>query len=229
MAWVIESNMHERVVLDYGDREAQVARDLKIAEEFLETLPNFPFGHDKHVMFGDLTCGLIQPLITPPFYGTIERFEAPLLGMFRALPSFAVSQTAIDLIESVDPGVHRYHSFDLTMADGSPTPEPYKLLNIGQRADTIALEDSPNMVTYLPGLQDDGSNKYPQLYRYRRDGGTYSTVSIYKDRISDLSIWFDYKFDQIMICDELVSLFLEHGILRLEKESPYFLWQLREV
>lgn len=231
MAWVMTNNIYDRVVLDEGDRDAQVRRKMQLSKALLETLPQHPFWHPEYVQFGDLTSGLLHPIITPPFFARIEKFQPPLLGMFDCIAGYAVSATAIELIESVDPRVHRYHPFNLTMADGSPTPEPYMLLNIGQRADTIALEASPHMVKVLPGATlDDGPNKYPDWYRYRIDNKrNYPSSAVYKDKVKDLSIWYDYKLNEILICDELTELFLDHGILRLEEEAPYFLWQLREV
>lgn len=234
MAWVILTDHHERVVLDEGDyeeREAQVRRKMQLGKALLATLPQYPFWHPEHVKYGGLTSGFLHPSITPPFYASIERYQPPLLGMFRALPSFAVSAKAIELIESVDPGAHRYHPFDLTMADGSPTPEPYMLLNIGQRADTIALDANPHMVKRMHDkVVGNEPGTYPDWWSYVIDNKrNYPTSAVYKDRAANLSIWYDYKLDEIMISDRLMVLFLDHSILRLEPEAPFHLWQLREV
>lgn len=231
MAWVMTSNMHERVVLDEGDRDAQMRRKVQQSKAVLETLPRHPFWHPEHVKHGNLTSGLLHPTISPPFYGKIERFQAPLLGMFSSLAGYAVSATAIELIESVDPGVHRYHPFDLTMADGSTTPEPYMLLNIGKRADTIALEASPNIVKRMhDNMVGNEPGTYPDWWSYVIDNKrNYPISAAYKDRVANLSIWYDYKLDKVMISDRLMALFLDHGILRLEPEAPFHLWQLREV
>lgn len=231
MAWVMTSNMHERVVLDEGDREAQVRRKMQLGKELLETLPQHPFWHPEHVRHGDLTSGLLHPTISPPFYAKVESFQAPLLGMFSSLAGYAVSATAVELIESVDPGVHRYHPFDLTMADGSPTPEPYMLLNIGQRADTIALEASPQMVKRMhDNIVGNEPGTHPDWWSYVIDNKqNYPTSAVYRERVANLSIWYDYKLRQVMICNRLMALFLDRGILRLEPEAPFHLWQLREV
>jgi hypothetical protein len=225
------SNIYERVVLDEGDGDTQARRSLQLSKELQKTLPQYPFWHPKHVQYADLTSGFLHPIITPPFYARIEKFQAPLLGMFRCVASYAVSATAIELTESVDPGVHRHHPFDLTMADGSPTPEPYMLLNIGQRADTIALEASPHMVKRMNDkMVGNDLGTYPDWYDYVIDNKrNYPSSAVYKDKVKDLSIWYDHKLNEIMICDKLMALFIDHGILRLEEEAPYFLWQLREV
>lgn len=231
MAWVMTSNMHDRVLLDEGDRDAQVRRKMQLSSELLQTLPHYPFWHPNHVKHANLDSGFLHPTITPPFYAKIEKYQPPLLGMFRSVASYAVSATAIELIESVDPGVHRYHPFDLTMADGSPAAEPYFLLNIGQRADTIALEASPHMVKRMHDkMVGNEPGTHPDWYSYVIDKKqNYPTSAVYRNRVANLSIWYDYKLAQVMICDTLMALFLDHGILRLEEEPPYFLWQLREV
>ena len=70
--------------------------------------------------------------------GGISKFPE-ILGAFG---TWMVTQRVIDIIEGIEPGVHRYIPVDLRFEDGGPPDEPRWLLNVMTSIESLMLEHS---------------------------------------------------------------------------------------
>ncbi|MGB7419020.1 MAG: DUF1629 domain-containing protein [Erythrobacter sp.] len=224
MAWIIQQNLHEPVDVLVQDIDAAHKREEELSTKLLASRPQYPPWHPEYVDFALFHAGIRHPPIKTPFEAQIVRFQKPLVGMFDTPIGRTVSASAIRLIEAVDPGAHRYVPLDLTMPDGSPVEEPHYILNVGHRADAIAIDESPNMTKRYPRPEE-----HPDWFWLYCPRGKYGDSAVYKDRVADLSIWYDWRLQEVFLSDQIVDLFIENGILRFEEKSPYYLFLLREV
>lgn len=107
--------------------------------------------YDYHLMIGDpyhphfspfplppMMHGWRWPMLKEPFRNKLKRQQGSIVDIVdTSFETYAVSQKVIDIIESIEPGVHQYLPYELIQPDGSAHPDKRWLLNICTRAETI--------------------------------------------------------------------------------------------
>jgi hypothetical protein len=133
-----------------------------------------------------------------------------LYDFVPVLIGWALSKRAIDLIESIEPGVHQYLPLDLRMKDGSPSPEPCWLLNICSRIESPVAEEFSNCQRV--GFPED----------YWRYGFGYGPkkLAVHKSKIAGRAIWTDRRFDQAFVSDQFWNAMQTLGLKGLTSDLP---------
>jgi hypothetical protein len=83
------------------------------------------------------------PIPDKLFRNLLKKREGKLVDIIdTSFRTYAISQRVIDIIESIEPGVHQYLPYALIQRDGSVHPDQRWLLNVCTRAETLDYERS---------------------------------------------------------------------------------------
>ena len=95
--------------------------------------------------------------------------------------TYAVSQNVIDIIESIEPGVHQYLPYELFRPDGTPHPDKRWLLNNCARAERFDWE-RPSVVQIKAA---------PHFY------GDFGPKNLFAraKAVSDRAMWTEYRYN----------------------------------
>lgn len=137
----------------------------------------------------------------------------------HALGAYAIPEHIINIIEKIEPGVHRYLPTEITYTDGQPFDEKRWLLQVRQRVETMDLERSE-----LAHVGKDNFSPNPERARElvpktriktgQLLGATYEErkamelpIFCKKDLVKGRAIWFEdrYKLGRTMISDEFAE------------------------
>lgn len=202
MAWRISTTMHDEFrpsVTLHPDDEAlydRMIEDVKREQNL--------YGLTAIAM----NAGFKFPQPDHPFRLQITSDHETLPPFLAARISWAVPQSVIDAIESLEPGVHRYWPVDITMKDGSKA-EPRWLLNICNRLDTISREHS--------NVGEVGTDPKFSILVMRPDGP--KRIVSHREKVGQHALWCEYKYQvAIVISNELAELFREIGTEGLDFE-----------
>lgn len=122
------------------------------------------------------------PKLDEPLRDRLKGKEGKLVDIIgSSFNTFAISQRVIDVIESIEPGVHQYLPYELIQKDGSVHPDKRWLLNVCTRLDTLDYERS-NVIAL--------KNK-PYFYHDRNTG---HHLVVRKVAIEDRALWFEYRY-----------------------------------
>lgn len=103
--------------------------------------PDYPFFGSGE--YPRLMHGWRYPLFEEPLRDQLMKPAGPLVDIIGSnFGTYALSQKVIDIIESIEPGIHRYLPFELRQPDGSIHPDKRWLLNICTRAEVIDTDRS---------------------------------------------------------------------------------------
>lgn len=173
------------------------------------------------------------PFPIPDFeFGVRIETKPRRLPMFLPLGfAYAIPQQIIDLIEAIEPGVHRYWPTDMTWEDGTAVAEKRWILNVCNRLDTLLPEVSQDMwVTKPPVGEGDyvitarffGLEKTDLAQRRANPPSLFGS----KDRIDGHAIWLEYRLGSgnIYFSDPFVAALLPLGISGIE-----LTYYLREI
>lgn len=119
----------------------------KAGDQEMDT-PVFP---NIHFQAGPkLLEGWAFPMFEEPLRARLVHQEGAIVDIVNStFGTWAISQKVIDIIESIEPGVHRYLPFELIQPDGSVHPDRRWLLNVCARAEVVDTERSN--VVWLKG------------------------------------------------------------------------------
>ncbi|MEO8373953.1 MAG: DUF1629 domain-containing protein [Sphingomonas bacterium] len=185
--------MFEEDVVRFRETEAQVVREVKARFE-AEGAGNVrsPWWN-PHSAIASLGSGWPWPVNEKPFrYRLEERVEWwPDIGN-------GMSERVVDLIESIEPGVHRYLPIEVYNADGAFRERRWHL-NICNRLDTLAPKHS-NIVVSKTGSYLIGNGAFQ--------------VSAWKHKIAGHAVWVEYLMGAgyCLISDEFYEAIRRHDL-----------------
>lgn len=122
------------------------------------------------------------PMPDRPFRNRLKRREGRLVDIIgTSFETYAVSQRVIDIIESIEPGVHQYLPYELVQPDGFIHPDRRWLLNVCTRVETLDYERS-NVIPIRdrPHFYHDRTNDHQLVIR--------------KSAVTGRAIWFEYRY-----------------------------------
>lgn len=124
--------------------------------------------------------------------------------------AWLLSRRAMELIESIDRGIHQFIPFDLRLKDGFPAPEPRWIFNNCARLDTAI---APEHSTAGPVMPDN-----PNWF-FAFDPGPQK-LAVYKDKVAHRAIWSDRRFKRLFVSDLFWNELQKLGIKEIESELP---------
>jgi hypothetical protein len=138
-----------------------------------------------------LSEGFAVPFLIPPLRIRLKSAGKRLPDVMPTAAGSAITQKVIDLIEDIEPGVHRYHPIEVMTKDGAPVAEARFLLNICSRLDTIYVEKSD--VFYRQDID-------VILY-----GNGPRSVFVHKEKVASHAIWVEYKIGDGFMSDAFAN------------------------
>ena len=161
---------------------------------------------------------LDTPSIVSPMYGIkfpLPEFtfkanancEPEDLGHIFSANGWAISQTIVDIIEEIEPGVHQYFPIEFEFPSGRQLDERYFLLNICTMPQTLALDQCSGIFRHdIPNAKERGYlADFRLVFRrgMRRNlEPPVEYLKAYKDRVEGRAIWAEYGLTELMISDE---------------------------
>ena len=151
------------------------------------------------------------PAPDQPFRNRLKRREGRIVDIVdTSFETYAVSQRVIDIIESIEPGVHQYLPYELICKDGSVHPDRRWLLNICTRAETLDYERSN--VTALrdrPHFYADRTNNHHLVVR--------------TEAVAGRALWYEYRYrgthGQFLLSDRFWNALNEAGCAGWQPDS----------
>ncbi len=129
-----------------------------------------------------LMKGWKWPIPDQPFRDRLKHKEGRLVDIIdTTFETVAISQKVIDIIESIEPGVHQYLPYELICKDGSVHPNQRWMLNVCARAETldykrsnvIPIRDHPHWIS------DRTNDRY---------------LVVRKEAVVGRAMWFEYRY-----------------------------------
>ena len=122
------------------------------------------------------------PIPDRPFRDRLKRREGRLVDIIgTSFRTYAISRRVIEIIESIETGVHQYLPYELICTDGSVHPDQRWLLNVCTRIQALDLDRS-NVIA---------SRGMPS-YFHDRAGDQHLVVK--KTAIEGRAIWYEYRY-----------------------------------
>jgi hypothetical protein len=149
-----------------------------------------------------LSEGFAVPFLTPPLRIRLKSAGKRLPDVMPTAAGSAITQKVIDLIEDIEPGVHRYHPIEVMTKDGAPVAEARFLLNMCSRLDTIYVEKSN--VFYARDVD---------MYLY---GNGHRSIFVHKERVAGHAIWHEYKAARDFVSDAFAERFKAQNMRGLQ-------------
>lgn len=149
----------------------------------------------------------VPPEVVPRRYAVTDK-TVPVHGFFGCLHGIAVDDRTVAAVESIEPGIHRFHPVEITMkADGSPLPRPQFLLNCCTSIEAVDPERSKVKIKrVLP------EETHPDNWWYERQMGGPLQLAVYRDKIVGRAIWWDNRFKSLFFSDALVEALQAAGV-----------------
>ncbi|WP_331374800.1 imm11 family protein [Sinorhizobium chiapasense] len=192
----------------------------KIGFDYVSAQPDFSI--DKHNNgtepwgFG-WSWGAGRSLVGHPVPTSATQTDSNTLVDVFPMPGFAcVSERFRTIVEAFEPGVHEFFPILLKSRKGAPHEEPYFLINVCQRFDSIlvkgiSLEWGRRVAGGLEGM--------PYLSRM----GTKPPLPVSRTTIAGRHLWLNYwvwEGGGIMVSDQLRSALMDAKIRRLKFKEP---------
>jgi hypothetical protein len=122
------------------------------------------------------------PTLDRPLRDKLKSKEGKLVDIIgSSFNTYAVSQRVIDIIESIEQGVHQYLPYELIQKDGSVHPDQRWLLNVCTRTETLDYERS-NVIA----LRDA-----PYFYGDRTKD---HYLVVRKSAIEGRALWYEHRY-----------------------------------
>ena len=122
------------------------------------------------------------PMPNQPFRNKLKRKEGKLVDIIgTSFETYAISQKVIDIIESIEPGVHQYLPYELIQKDGTAHPDKRWLLNVCTRAETLDYERS---------------NVIPRrgAEHFYMDRTNDHRLVVRKEAMKNRALWYEYRY-----------------------------------
>lgn len=158
-------------------------------------VPEFPwFGSYK---YPPLLEGWRWSIPDQPFRTQLVQHEEEIVDLVSTpFDSWAISERVIDMIESIEPGVHQYLPFELIQPDGSVHPAKRWLLNVCTRAEVVD-EAKSDVVRLTP----------PSNFKFGNAKNDFYLV-VKAEEARKRALWFEWRYhgpgyDSPMVGDAL--------------------------
>ncbi|MBD9375654.1 hypothetical protein IB238_23900 [Rhizobium sp. ARZ01] len=192
----------------------------KIDIDCVSAQPNFEIDTDDDWMkpYGFGSWGAIHSLIGRPVPRSATQTDSNKLVDVFPLPALAcVGERFRAIVESFEPGIHEFYPIQLKTRKGVPYEEPYFLINVGQRFDSILvkgidLEWGRRVAGDLEGI--------PYLSRM----GTKPPLPVSRSTIAGRHLWLNYwvwEGGGIMVSDQLRAALMDAKVRRLNFKEPW--------
>lgn len=147
------------------------------------------------------------PLEIVPRNFVIEQERLPDWGFFGAVFAKAVDDRFRDVIEELEPSVHRFIPITVRMKDGRELERPHFLLNCRTMIDAVNPEKSDIKIMGRRTVNDirpevisleERDEMIGWSYDFR---GTHKGLVLEKEQISGRALWWDYKIKRLLMSD----------------------------
>lgn len=223
MAWFWSGSSHLdrpeiEVLADGDERMSQLFGQVK--HEVQRRDPDY-----KYVTNIWMNAGFRFPDVERPFQVKVKRKSGNLPEQFGVAIGAAVSRRFIEVLESLEPGVHNYLPLELMLRDATLSAGEYGLLNICKRLDTISIEHSEHIVRTWPDKE-----RFPDLEFYA--GGSLMMKkgpAAYADKIAGHHLWYEYKASTTMMSDQLAEALMKIGAIAYCEDGLDYIYPVKEV
>lgn len=196
----------------------------KIDIDYVSAQPDFEIGSDEDGAkpwgfgWGGSGWGAGHSLIGRPVPKSATQTDSNKLVDVFPLPGFVcVGERFRAIVESFEPGVHEFYPIELKSRKGVRYEEPYFLINVCQRFDSILvkgidLEWGRRVAGGLEGI--------PYLSRMV---GTKPPLPVSRSTIAGRHLWLNYWIWEgggIMVSDQLRAALMDAKVRRLKFKEP---------
>lgn len=212
MAWIMRPSIALEDCPEMNWTAQTIADILKRNSSVVARFSSLPPDHPDYIKAGDAPAGLPVPPPAEPLQMIVSKVHGSLPD---ALPLGVVNQRIKDAVESIQPGVHQFFPVRMTMPDGS-IDQGHFLMRPCHRVDAVAIDRSVDVYEYRPRPEE-----CPDWIYYRSNWDNRTKISIYRDRVFGMAIWFDWRIQNTFFHEELGKHFLSSGIrgFRLRPED----------
>ena len=161
-----------------------------------------------------LTLGLLTGIrVDPSLAPRTARQTSDHKKLYDFVPTrngWLLSRRAMELIESIDRGIHQFIPFDLRLKDGSPAPEPRWIFNNCAQIDTAIAPEHSTVGAVTPD----------QPYWFFAFKAGPRKGAVYKDKVAHRAIWSDRRFERLFVSDLFWNELQKLGIKEIESVLP---------
>ena len=131
--------------------------------------------------------------------------------------SWAIPEHIVNIIEEIEPGVHRYLPTEVTYTDGQPYEEKRWVLQVRQLTETLDLERSDLAQVGKDSLSPNPERAFELVPRcktniiatasYEERKARELPIFCKRDKVKGRAIWFEdrYRTGRTMISDEFAE------------------------
>ncbi len=190
----------------------------KIDYDYVSAQPSFAFDKDSN---GEEPWGFgwgwgtgHRPFDRPVPTSATQTDGNKLVDVFP-MPGFAcVSERFRAIVESFEPGIHEFHPIQLKSKKGVPHGDPFFLINVRQRFDSIVVKG--NNVEWATMM---GGDLVGMPFVTRPNAPRFVSRTTITGRHLWLNLWI--YAGGIMVSDELRAAFVDAKIKRLDLKEPW--------
>lgn len=203
MAWIMRKNIAEAVAPMVGWTPETIQEILAANAEVVDPLSRLSPDDPRYIKEGDAPAGLPIRMPAKPWEAVIEKYQEPLPD---AVSASIVNDRIKAMVESLEPGVHRFIPTVLIMPDGS-RQESWWAMGSGHRVDAVAEEHCVDVYRYSPR-----PDLWPNQYYYTSNWTRETRIVVYKEKISGMAMWYDWRIQLTFFSEQLGQMMLDEGI-----------------
>ncbi|SFJ11568.1 imm11 family protein [Jannaschia pohangensis] len=138
--------------------------------------------------------------------GATEKRRKLIPAIMERANLFYVSETFRQLVEAFEPGRHQFFSYALRNGKkGPPAEEPYYILNITNRANSMNLSEWQKEQVYLPPAK---YSQEPQIVPIRIPYNQDDHFSLRRDEVAGFHLWREATiFPGFFVSEEFLARF----------------------
>lgn len=185
------------------------------AEGEIADTPDHPENHEVDGA-SRLLWGRRFPMPDRPFQTQfVHEQTEPLVDIVGTPFGYGLSQKVIDMIESIEPGVHQYLPLEFLNPDGSISPEKRWLLNITTRAETVKTDESN--VVWFKDVNGEDYEFSPRKYGDLTANGGKRQIVIDAQKSANRALWKEWRYRTpgglgFMVSDRLWTMIQDAGV-----------------
>ena len=178
-------------------------RIIKSNAEIVSRYSGLPPDHPEYIQEGGVPSGHRVRVPDRPYEAIVEELHGPLPD---APMETIVNDRIRQIVEELEPNAHQFFPTTLFLPDGS-RDDSWWNIRYCHRVDAIAIEHCEDVHEYHPKPE-----QYPNWYYYRSNEDRRMKLVVWKDRVSGMAGWFDWRFRRTLFSEALGRRFISEGI-----------------